>query len=248
MARDEHSLLRENIPAYALGALDAEEARALEAHLPTCPSCQAELADYRLVSEDLLMAVPPAQPSSALRKRLQSRLPSARSAQKPLRPRSVWSFSQLAVGAALLMLFGLNLFSFAQMRALQRQQLSMQRQLQNNQAALALLSYPDTEALPIEAGEVSGTVLLDRDRNTAALVLWNLPELSEGQTYQAWLIEPDGYRVSAGVFRSQSDLTYTTHPVFSNQSLSNFVGIGVTVEPAGGSEQPTGPRLFKVDF
>jgi anti-sigma-K factor RskA len=248
MAHDEHSLLRENIPAYALGALDAEEARALEAHLPTCDSCRAELDDYRLVSDNLLRAVPPARPSPALRKRLQSRLPSARSTQKAGRPRFAWSFSRLAVGTALLLLFGMNLFSFAQLRTLQRQQLSVQRQLQNNQAALAMLSYPGTEALPIEAGEISGTVLLDRDRNSAALVVWNLPELTEGQTYQAWLIEPDGYRISAGLFRSQPDLPYTTHPVFSSLSMSNFIGIGVTVEPAAGSEQPTGPRVFKVDF
>jgi anti-sigma-K factor RskA len=248
MAQDEHSLLRENIPAYALGALDAEDARALEAHLPTCESCRAELADYRLVSENLLMAVPPAGPSPALRKRLQSRLPSAQSLQRAARPRFAWSFSQLAMGAALLVLLVMNLSSVVQMRALQQQQISVQRQLQNNQAALAMLSYPGTETLPIEAGEISGTVLLDRERNSVALVAWNLPELTEGQTYQAWLIEPDGQRVSAGLFRSEPDLPFTTHPVFSSQDLASFTGIGVTVEPAGGSEQPTGPRVFKVDF
>jgi len=245
MALDEHSLLRENIPAYALGALDAEDIRALEVHLQTCESCRAELADYRFVSDNLLSAIPPAQPSPALRKRLQSHLPSA---QKTTRPRFIWSFSRLAMGGALALLFVMNLFSFAQMRALQRQQLSVQRQLQNNQAALAMLSYPGTEALAIAAGNISGTVLLDRDRNSAALVVWNLPELSEEQTYQIWLIEADEDRVSAGLFRPQADLPYTTQPVFSSQSISNFVGIGVTVEPSGGSEQPTGPRIFKVDF
>src|SRR5512138_2631669 len=102
MAQDEHSLLRENIPAYALGALDAEDARALEAHLRTCQACQAELAGYREISDTLLMTVPPRQPSSALRKRLQSRLPSA---QKTRRPRLVWSFSQLALAGALVLLF-----------------------------------------------------------------------------------------------------------------------------------------------
>ncbi len=248
MAHDEHSLLRENLPAYALGALDAEEARALEAHLRGCESCRAELADYRLVSENLLAATPPRQPSPALRKRLQSRLPSAQAVPTTARPRFAWSFSRLTVGAALLLLLGLNLISLAQMRALQRQQLSVQRQLQNNQAALAMLSYPGTESLPIDAGNVSGTVLLDRDRNTAALVAWNLPELTEAQIYQIWLIEPDGHRVSAGLFRSQTDLPYTTQPVFWSQDISNFVGMGVTIEPAGGSEQPTGPRVFKVDF
>jgi anti-sigma-K factor RskA len=34
----------------------------------------------------------------------------------------------------------------------------------------------------------------------------------------------------------------------SDGNLSDFTGIGVTVEPYGGSDQPTGPRIFKVDF
>src|SRR5512143_2681017 len=98
MAHDEHPLLRENIPAYALGALDAEDVRALEAHLQTCEACRAELADYRELSNNLLMTVPPRQPSPALRKRLQSHLPSAQVASKATRPRFAWSLGQLAIG------------------------------------------------------------------------------------------------------------------------------------------------------
>ena len=248
MAHDEHSLLRENIPAYALGALDAEDIRALEAHLRACEACQAELAEYRALSEHLVLTVPPRQPPPALRKRLQSRLPSARSAQKAARPRFAWSFGQLAVAGTLALLFLMNVFSFAQARELQRQQLSMLQQSQNSQAALAMLSYPGTESLPINAGNVSGTVLLDKDRNSAALIVWNLPKITNAQTYQIWWIEPGGHRVSAGVFRPQADLPYTTQPIFWGQNISSFVGMGVTVEPAGGSAQPTGPRVFKVDF
>jgi anti-sigma-K factor RskA len=248
MARNEHSLLRENLPAYALGALDAEDARALEAHLQTCKACRTELADYRAVSDNLLAALPPRQPSPALRKQLQSRLPSARPAQKTAQPRFVWSFGRLAAGVALLLLFVTNLFSFVQMRELQRQQLNVLRQLQNNQTALAMLSYPGTEALPIDEGNISGTLLLDRERNSAALIAWNLPELPEEQVYQIWLIESNDDRVSGGLFRSQADLPYTTQPVFSSRDISDFVGIGVTVEPAGGSDRPTGPRVMRVNF
>ncbi len=248
MARDEHSLLRENIPAYALGALDAEDARALEAHLQTCEACRAELADYRALNGDLSAVLPPRQPSPALRKRLQSQLPSARHAQKTARSRFTWSFGQLAVGGTLLLLFVTNLFSLVQMRELQRQQFSVLRQLQSNQAALAMLSYPGTEALPIHEENISGTLLLDRERNSAALIAWNLPELPEEQVYQIWLIESDEDRVSGGLFRPQADLPYTTQPVFLSQDISDFVGIGVTVEPAGGSDRPTGPRVLRVNF
>ena len=72
MAQDEHSLLRESIAAYALGALDADDVAALEAHLQTCESCRAELAAYRALSENLVAATPPREPSPALRKRLET--------------------------------------------------------------------------------------------------------------------------------------------------------------------------------
>src|SRR5215208_854179 len=212
MTQDEHSLLRENIPAYALGALDAENMAALESHLQTCETCRAELAEYRAVSDGLLTALPPKPPSVALRKRLQSQLPSA---QKRSRPRFTWSFGQLAMGTALVLLVLFNLFSFLQMREIQRQQATLLQQLKTNQFALSMLAYPSTQAFPISGDDLSGSVLLDRERNTVALVMWHLPELSDDQTYQAWLIEPDGQRVSAGIFRPQNTTAYTTQPIYA---------------------------------
>jgi len=176
---------------------------------------------------------------------LQSQLPSA---QKKTQPRFNWSFGKLVLGGALALLLLMNLFSFLQMRQIQNQQADLVQQIKTNQFALSMLAYPGTQAIPIAANNLSGSVLLDRERNTAALVMWHLPQLNQDQTYQAWLIEPDGHRVSVGTFRSQEDTSYTTQPVYPKQDLANFVGIGVTVEPAGGSDQPTGQRVFKVDF
>src|ERR1044071_3908311 len=115
----EHVPFRENIPAYALGALDTEECAALESHLQTCDSCRAELADYRSTSESAFAMLPPQQPSAALRKRLQGQLPGAKKAGSTRLP---WSFSRLAVGIAVLLLLALNLFSFLQVRVLRNQQ------------------------------------------------------------------------------------------------------------------------------
>lgn len=245
MARDEHILFIENIPAYTIGALDPDEVSVLEAHLQTCESCRTELAAYRAVSDSLLMALPPQQPSEALRRRLQSRLPGAYN--RP-RPRLAWSFNQLALGTALVFLLVLNLISLTRLQALQNQQAELSDQVRNGQVALAMLSYPGVQTLPITGENVTGTILLDQERNSAVLIVRDLPSLSEDQVYQAWLIDPQGGRVSAGLFRPEADQPFTTEAVFSNQDLSMFVGLGVTVEPAGGSDQPTGTRVFKVDF
>jgi anti-sigma-K factor RskA len=112
-----------------------------------------------------------------------------------------------------------------------------------------MLSYPNTQSLPINVNNsVAGTLLLDKDRSIATLIVWNMPQLQEDQTYQIWFIDPQGDRTSAGIFRPDPGQSFTTASVMSASNLSNFVGIGVTVEPAGGSDQPTGPRIFKVDF
>jgi anti-sigma-K factor RskA len=238
-------IFRENIPAYALDALDVEDARALESHLQTCASCRTELAEYRALSESLLTMTPPKTPPAALRRRLQGKLPSAK---KRSSPRLVWSFNQLALGLTLIILLALNVSSYFQIRSLQKQQASLASQLQSGQAAIAMLAYPSTQSLPIKADNISGTLLVDKSRNTAMILVWNLPQLDSTQTYQAWLIDPQGKRTDAGIFRPQPGQPYTSQSIFSANDLTNFVGIGVTVEPAKGSPQPTGQRIFKVDF
>ena len=56
----------DDIPAFALGALDPEEALQVSEHLVRCPSCRAEVAGYHAVVGLLLCAIPPQEPSAQL--------------------------------------------------------------------------------------------------------------------------------------------------------------------------------------
>lgn len=245
MVPDSHTPFRENIPAYAIGALDAEDVHALEAHLKTCASCRTELAEYRSLSNSLLTAVPPKQPPAALRKRLQSQLPSA---QKSTRPRFSRSLGRLALATALVLLLALNVYSILQTRTLQQEQTRLNRQYRTSQVVLSMLAYPNTERVIINSDKVVGSLVLDKDRDIVAIILWNMPELPEDETYQVWLTDSHGDRVNGGIFTPDPDESYTTKIVFLKQSLSDFTGIGVTVEPAEGSDAPTGEGIFRVDF
>lgn len=69
MSHDPYSDL---VAPYALGALEHDEAEALEAHLETCEECRQELADFRGVSVALAEAVPPRRASQELRDRVMS--------------------------------------------------------------------------------------------------------------------------------------------------------------------------------
>jgi anti-sigma-K factor RskA len=235
----------DDIAAYALGALDRDETRALEAHLRTCDICGAELTSFRTVSERLPMSVAPQPPAARLRRQIQGHLPSGSS---PRPARLGWSFNRVAVGIALVLLAALNVASFAQLRNLRDGYDRIRGQQKTDQAAVAMLAYAGTQFIPIHQGNIAGTLLLNESRDSAVLIVWNLPPLNGDQTYQAWLIDAQGDRTSAGIFRPDAELAYVSKGIFSPGGLSGFTGIGVTVEPAGGSPQPTGERIFKVDF
>ncbi len=58
------------LPAHALGALEPDEAAAVEAHLGGCPECARELARWRRTTEEIADAAPPVVPSAELRRRV----------------------------------------------------------------------------------------------------------------------------------------------------------------------------------
>lgn len=252
MVHDEHAPFRENIPAYAVGALDADEVAALESHLRMCASCQTELTEYRLVTTGLLHAVPAKTPSSELRLKLASRLPSQQTWIRNLMPNF---FSQLSLGqvtsvALIVILLASNFYSNLQLRDLKQQQAVLAEQLRSEQAAIAMLAYPGTQTLAVTADveNLTGSMLIDKTQNTAVLFLWHLPLLDNTKTYQAWLIDANGKRISGGLFTAIATQGYTTVTIKSPLSMSNFVGVGVTIEPMGGSEKPTGPRVLIVNL
>jgi anti-sigma-K factor RskA len=152
------------------------------------------------------------------------------------------------MGIAIIALLVLNLISFTQLRQIQAQQASLLSQVEDAQAALAMLSSPNVQMLSLNEENVPGTILLDKEHNKAVLIAQDLPALAENQIYQIWLIQPNEQRVSAGLFNSRAGQWYTTESFYFKEDVSNFIGIGVTIEPVGGSDQPTGSRVFRVDF
>ncbi len=249
MIANHDRLYRENLSAYALGALDGNETRMLEEHLEDCLVCQAELADYTAVSNGLLSALPPQEPHPGLRKRLEAHLPKDR---KISDAGSFWSlprisFGQVGIAVAFVFLLGLNLYSAQQMRRLQGQQAELTQHIYAERSAIAMLAYPGTQKISINEG-VAGSLLLNAETNTAVLFTWDLPELPPDQIYQIWLIDAGGNRVSGGLFETFPENEYTTIQVDATSPLDDFVGLGVTIEPWGGSLGPTGPNVLKVTF
>src|SRR5262249_24066970 len=66
----DHDALREQLSAYAIGALTDAERAIVEAHLGGCSACTAELATFLPLSGALAQIVPQHDPPAALRARI----------------------------------------------------------------------------------------------------------------------------------------------------------------------------------
>lgn len=242
---------QENLPAYSLGALEADELAALASHLATCVDCNAELTDYQKISMGLLHVLPPRTPPARLRHNLQARLPSASNRTLRLIPQfKRFSFGQLLNVVVVLSLIALNIYSTSQIREVRKQQNALADRMLAEQAAIGMLAYPNTQIRMIvpDVQNLTGSALVNKERPIAVLLLWNLPELDPTQMYQVWLIDATGKPIGAGLFVPASGQKYTTAVIQSSAPLGEFIAIGVTIEPAGGSAQPTGERLLVVEL
>jgi anti-sigma-K factor RskA len=247
---------REDLSAYALGALEADEIRRIQAHLSTCANCRAILSEYQAVADGMMFAVPPQPAPAGLRTRLATQIAveAAAGAKKALparpasRPRPALQWLPLALGLAVVVLLAINVALAAQVRALQQQQQALLRLIHNDQEVLALVSQPGMRAVEINGSQGAGNLIIGQDGKTAVLFLQKLPELDANHTYQVWLIPSSGNPLSAGLFQAQAGQEVVPVLIRSPQPLSDFALVGITVEPSGGSPLPTTQPILTGSF
>jgi anti-sigma factor RsiW len=239
-------MTRDSMGAQALGALTPNEAAAFEAHLASCPDCRREAQAYSAVGYGLLHAVAELPPPPRVRATLIAALAEQRAQRNPA-PRR-FSLARAGALAGMLLVVGLSAAMITQVVMLRQQMNAMGEQLRVNQTALALVAYPGARSVAVAGENAGGTVVVDADQSLGVLIAWGLPALEASRTYQVWLIAPDGTRTSGGTFAVATSVPYTSVVFHSPAPMSAFRGLGVTVEPAGGSPAPTGPRVLRADF
>jgi anti-sigma-K factor RskA len=232
------------LPGYTLDCLEAEEATAVARHLAACQLCRAEMEAYQSVAHQLALVAPSSEPPPELRQRLLARVQLSRSSGSAVahRPRRIagWpATGQAPAGrwrslnwrTVLLLLVAI----LAAGNVLLWQQFSRLRQATPPRQVVGLSG---TEVAP----GASGVLVLTADGRQATLIVEGLPPLAAGEQYQLWLIQ-DGQRSNGGVF-SVDPAGYHTMPVLAPQTITGYNAFGITIEPAGGSPGPTGPRVL----
>jgi anti-sigma-K factor RskA len=102
-----------------------------------------------------------------------------------------------------------------------------------NASEVITVSLKGTDVQP----HAQGQLIADPKEQSAVLVISGLPPLEAGKTYQVWLI--GGAPVSAGLLtvdEKGQGLLIVTSP----EAIGSFKSLGVSIEPAGGSPEPTG--------
>ncbi|MET7453375.1 anti-sigma factor [Streptomyces sp. NPDC005574] len=237
--------------AYALHALAHAECAAFERHLAGCPACAQEVAEFTATAARLGLAASepprPAVRADVLRRIVAVRQESpgtgfsvrAGRATGPTRPLPRWMLAACLAAAAVF--GGTSVWQYE--RAQDARDVAGLAQRGADDLA-AVLAAPDVRTrsagLP---GGARGTVVVSASRDAAVFVSSGLAEPPRGKVYQLWF-DDGGTMRSAGLM----DPRPGGRSVLLDGPVGRATGMGITVEPAGGSAEPTSAPLALMDF
>lgn len=247
MAPDLHTLTG----VYVLDALDTEQERhEFEVHLAGCPQCREEVRTLRETAA-LLGVAAAVTPPAGMRRRVLATVAAA--PQQPpeivtLRPRQNRPRSRnrsfLATAASVVLLAGIAVGGAG---VVQLREASHDRQVaeQDREVAQRVLAIAADPSAKRASGTVTGggtlTVVTAGDR--AAVLTSNLKALPDDRIYQLWVVRPGG-AVSAGLGPGGRAGAGDWSRLVAGGRAGDSVAI--SVEPAGGSAQPTTEPLVVV--
>lgn len=238
------------IAAYALDAVDELERAQFERHLAGCDACRTELVRLRQATAAMAAAQterPPAHLRDDVLQRVgdipQEVRESRRPAQRPattvarptrLRQRASRHVRELALAAAALVavvVVGVNVLApqaspidEVRAAALARNTTEVDRLLE---------MFADELVVHDTITDTGVSARVVRGDDGTVLITDGLPSLPTDRVYQAWLMDDEGPR-PAGLLGREAD------PVGEVGAVdSGIQAVAVSVEPAGGSEQPS---------
>ena len=230
--------------AYALDALDELERARFEQHLSACEDCRAEVAELRetaaLLAETSAVAPPDSLRESVLAGISQIRplapevprsTPVTTGSRQPAGRRGWLPF---LVAAALAIFVGLGAM-VTQPWVDEEPRLT---------AAEQVLQADDAEEVFLDLGEAGrATVVRSKSADRAVIVTEDMVAAPEGKAYELWFQTPDEDMVPAGMMPDAPDQT-----VVLEGSAADAIAVGITVEPEGGSPEPTSDPIALFDL
>jgi anti-sigma-K factor RskA len=226
MIDNEHLL--DLLPAYSLGSLEEEEAIKVSEHLSGCSLCQSEFASYQAVSAQLALAGVESDPPPDLKSQLfdQLGIPPSTTTREPssVRPRLLPAWGL----ASLILIIALAVGSIYMWQRINRLEQAARP------GGMYSFALNGTDDIP----DAAGYLIVGADGRNGAIIVDKLPPLDAEFEYQLWLTR-DG-EFTSGAVLAVDEMGYSGRRVSAPDNLLTYSEASVTVEPAGGSDQPTG--------
>jgi anti-sigma-K factor RskA len=226
--------------AYAVDALDDLERARFEQHLAECEDCRAEVAELRETAA-LLAGTVATPPPAALRESVLAGISQVRPLPPPTpatptaTPAGRRTWVPFLVAAALAIFVGLGAMIV---------QPWADDDVPRLTAAEQVLQAPDAEEVFLDLGEAGrATVVRSKSQDRAVITTEDMVAAPEGKAYELWLMPSEEEFVPAGLMPDAADQT-----VVLDGSAADAVAVGITVEPDGGSEQPTSDPIAVFDL
>jgi anti-sigma-K factor RskA len=227
--------------AYALDALDDLERAAFERHLAGCADCRREVSSLREAAS-LLAETSAVEPPAELRQRVLAGIgtvrplpPQAPAAAPQRPPRRHRRLNVLLAAAAAIVAVAAGAVVWQQ---------PWETSQAPPSAEQAVLQAADARksSLDLENGG-SATVVHSDTLGKAVIVTHQMPPPPAGKVYQLWLAQPDDGMVPAGLMPPTPDQT-----LLLEGDAATATAAGITVEPEGGSQEPTTKPIALFDF
>ncbi len=212
--------LRNEYGAWALGIAEDPERSEIAAHLAReCPVCLAgvrsALATTAMMSGAVLEVDPP--------KRLRERVVGMVAPE----PKRAFGFLPWAVSAVL----ALALIATVAIPRPTPPDLTKLTQ------AMEILNDPVAKDVTFGDPAARGRVIVGA--RGVVLIAAHLPKLEANHTFELWILPANGNPLPAGTFNGEAISNATSAVYVYQGSTANAAAVAVTVEPAGGSPQPT---------
>jgi anti-sigma factor RsiW len=250
--------------AYVVDAVDDAERALFEAHLADCPACQSEVASLRAAAGQLSLGTvttpPPSLRESALRDISAVRplpplvtsreepapelvaasapaapaVPTSLEAKRAERARRAPRLQRWLVGvaAAAVVATGGVVWHPWSPQTISVQPTAMQQVLQSQ----------DAERFTTNVGAATATIVRSPSLKKAVIVTANMPAAPAGKVYELWLRQGKTM-VRAGLMPPGQANT-----VLLDGNAASANGVGITIEPTGGSDKPTLPPVAVIAF
>lgn len=248
--RTDHAML-DDVAVYALGTLPPAEARRVRAHIATCSQCREEYRQLRSTASLVGVAAETSGdagscPSTLLKPRIMNAIAKQTAPQPAAGPKMWPAYLVAAACLAIAIVSSMANISITGQNRQMRTELArsedetkrLAQTLNQSRTTIADLLSIDAKHYDVDGGQIvtrAGHVYI---------AMRSLPQPPRGKVYQAWTLAKGAKKVAPSyTFVPDSNgVAVVALPV----DARSMAAVAISVEPEGGSKQPTSKPIALV--